>query len=402
MMREEEFVVVVGMVILSILYVQPLMAFGVRQARRMRGGKPRLMGLQWSNPASQLRITMGLHGPQNVLASMTLVEMLRTGSHVGTAVYAMDMIEMTEQSRAALVFREDTNQVMVADSEVIELREQIGAALDAHLEASGGEEITLSRSLAISSFADMHDDICGSAQDNLSVLIVLPFHKSQKPDGGMDEGHTGFRTVNQNVLQNAPCTIGILVDRGLGSSNNRSRSEVSMNVVTIFIGGGDDREALACAGIIAQHPAIHLTVFRLIQDTEAIAADGPGRRIFAAMPQRGMEMQVDDEYFAGFYEHYITNGSVGYMEKHVKHGAEAVKILREMEGEYQLFIIGQGSQRNSILTAGLSEWAELPELGPIGDILASSDFPLTASVLIIQQHNPARDSKYISDEFMPF
>lgn len=75
---------------------------------------------------------------------------------------------------------------MVADREVIELREQIWVALDALLEASGNEDIMLSQSLAISSFAYMHDDICGGAQDNLFVLIVLPFNKSKKPDGRMD------------------------------------------------------------------------------------------------------------------------------------------------------------------------------------------------------------------------
>lgn len=64
-----------------------------------------------------------------------------------------------------------------------------------------------------------------------------------------------------------------------------------------------------------------------------------------------MEMKVDNEYFAGFHEQYITKGSFFYMEKYVKHVVEMVKILREMSREYQLFIIEQGSERNSILSS---------------------------------------------------
>ncbi|KAK4400397.1 Cation/H(+) antiporter 15 [Sesamum angolense] len=40
----------------------------------------------------------------------------------------------------------------------------------------------------------------------------------------------------------------------------------------------------------------------------------------------------------------------------------------------------------SPFTAGLSDWSECPELGAIGDLLASSDFVATYSVLVLQQY----------------
>ena len=40
----------------------------------------------------------------------------------------------------------------------------------------------------------------------------------------------------------------------------------------------------------------------------------------------------------------------------------------------------------SPLTAGLTDWSECPELGAIGDMLASSDFAATVSVLVLQQY----------------
>lgn len=129
-------------------------------------------------------------------------------------------------------------------------------------------------------------------------------------------------------------------------------------------------------------------------------AAGPGRRILTAVTDEDKKMKVDDDYFASFYEQHIAKKGVGYMEKHVINGVEAVATLRQLEGSYHLFIVGKGREQDSMLTAGMSERAECPELGPIGDILASSDFSVTTSVLVIQQYDTTKDSKLLGDEFM--
>ena len=96
-------------------------------------------------------------------------------------------------------------------------------------------------------------------------------------------------------------------------------------------------------------------------------------------------MQVDDKLFAEFYWKHVAGGGrgMGYLEKHVADGAELVAVLRSLQSEYRLFMVGRGRDRSSVLTDGLDEWAECLELGPVGDILASSDFSPTASMLIV-------------------
>ena len=37
----------------------------------------------------------------------------------------------------------------------------------------------------------------------------------------------------------------------------------------------------------------------------------------------------------------------------------------------------------------MADWIECPELGPIGDLLASKDFQTTASVLVVQSYGRA-------------
>lgn len=67
-------------------------------------------------------------------------------------------------------------------------------------------------------------------------------------------------------------------------------------------------------------------------------------------------------------------------------GKDTVEVLREIKNMYSLFIVGKGKRGHSPLTTGMSDWEECPELGIVGDILASSEFNIGGSVLIIQQH----------------
>lgn len=83
---------------------------------------------------------------------------------------------------------------------------------------------------------------------------------------------------------------------------------------------------------------------------------------------------------------YIKSGKVGYVEKHVNNGSETVKALREIGNMYSLFLVGKGKWGHSPMTTGMSDWEECPELGVVGDVLASPEFNIGGSVLIIQQH----------------
>jgi len=123
----------------------------------------------------------------------------------------------------------------------------------------------------------------------------------------------------------------------------------------------------------------------------------------AALGQEEAQMQVDDKFFAKFYWKHVAGGGrgMGYLEKHVADGAELVAVLRGLQSEYRLFMVGRDRDWSSVLTEGLDEWAECLELGPVGDILASSDFSPTASVLIVQQYDAKKHYKVIDDEFLP-
>jgi len=68
-------------------------------------------------------------------------------------------------------------------------------------------------------------------------------------------------------------------------------------------------------------------------------------------------------------------------------GGEIVDSLKEIGDMYSLFRVGKGGRGQSSLTIGMSDWEECRT---VGDVLASSDFDIHGSVLIVQQHRDAK------------
>ncbi|XP_052139244.1 cation/H(+) antiporter 28 [Oryza glaberrima] len=419
---DKSFMAIIFMVAVNVA-TTPMVGMAIASWAR-RSVQWRLMGLQHHDPATELRLVVGLQGPQDVATLAFLMEALRWGGGNGElAVYAVDMVQLTDQTAAAIVKGGGFDGVTVVDEEVSEMRKQIGEALDAYQGDDGA--VRVRRVLALSSFTDMHSDICICAEEAMAALVLLPFHKRQRreDDGGAMDMEPprplGFRLVNQKVLQLAPCSVGILVDRHRHVDAAASQSQ-SQGVVVVFIGGADDREALTLASFMSKHASVRLTALRVVQNATAQARARARTSLFesskssrragasssssasSVLGQEEVQAQVDDKFFAEFYRKHVAGSkAIGYMEKHVGDGAELVAVLRALQAEYRLFVVGRGSDRRSVLTEGLEEWAECLELGPVGDILASSDFSSTASVLIVQQYDAKKHYKVIDEEFMP-
>lgn len=167
----------------------------------------------------------------------------------------------------------------------------------------------------------------------------------------------------------------------------------------IFIGGKDDREALAFAGRVACHPGVKLTVIRFLLEAGGDSVSSLITMARANTLEHQEEMKVDDECFADFYDRHVAGGHVAYMEKYLTNSGQTFSTLRSLEAQYGLFIVGRGGRVNSLLTVGMNDWEECPELGPIGDILSASDFSATASVFVIQQHSLKGELDGLQEEF---
>ena len=128
--------------------------------------------------------------------------------------------------------------------------------------------------------------------------------------------------VNRKVLEHAPCSVGILVDRDLGGTAQVSASNVSSIITVPFFGGCDDREALSYGARMAEHPGISLVAIRFLfhPDTqEALTPD----------PHPYSNSSLDENFLAEFKNKTSHNSSVKLEERVVKNAAEAIEIIRE-------------------------------------------------------------------------
>lgn len=79
----------------------------------------------------------------------------------------------------------------------------------------------------------------------------------------------------------------------------------------------------------------------------------------------------------------------------VNNGEETLGAIRSIDISHELVIVGRGQGTALPLLAGLTDRSDCPELGAVGDILASSDFVSAVSVLVVQQYQGADEQDEI-------
>jgi len=150
---------------------------------------------------------------------------------------------------------------------------------------------------------------------------------------------------------------------------------------------------------MAGHPFVTLTVIRFIAGENATDASQPldyldrtGNNThgeatsLTILTQNEKEKQLDNQFLYAFQQRTAHDASVHYTEMVSNSGEETISLLRQFHRDFDLYVVGRGDSVLSPLTTGLAEWSDCPELGSMGDVLITSDFAVSTSVLVIQQH----------------
>ncbi|XP_017407743.1 cation/H(+) antiporter 2 [Vigna angularis] len=344
----------------------------------------------------ELRILACVYDPRQVSAILATVLAIHGSGVSPSTTYLMHLIELVKKIKSNLLYHEKETADLSDDedyggNDVVE----INNSLDTF---TAETKILVHQRRAVSSFPSLYEDVCNEAEDLQVSIVLLPFHKHQRIDGKLESGKEGIRITNQKVLRHAPCSVGIIVERGLARVPGFSQlvaSEGIQNIATLFFGGPDDREAIAWSLRISGSPRVNLTIIRFLltsssQNEQIESGQSEEKEILMSLSGEETVNEIDNTFMVDFYNRYVTSGQIGYVEKFVKHGAETVDALKEIGDMYSLFIVGKGGRGQSSLTIGMSDWEECPELGTVGDVLASSDFDIHGSVLIVQQHRDVK------------
>jgi hypothetical protein len=242
-------------------------------------------------------------------------------------------------------------------------------------------------------------------------VLLVPYHKEQHYDGKMVCRWEDRRRLCLGALERAPCTVAVLADRPFrrgGTSfqlptkistseetlgNPRDdRAAAPTHVAAIFLGGPDDREAMALACRLAKNDTVSLTTIRFVRRSkhdghvQATRAHNHADEEVSVVVDTGVDGDDPDEScMAAFHREYVAKELASYVEKAVIAPEDVVQALRGMAGAYALVVVGRGGRQPAELVAGLEGWVECAEVGPVGDILASDESLEMGSVIVVQQ-----------------
>ncbi|KAH0643737.1 hypothetical protein KY290_033475 [Solanum tuberosum] len=339
--------------------------------------------IQKARMEEELRVLACIHGTHDIPSVINLLGSSHSTPASPITVFALQVVELVGRGSSMLeVHNSGKRGSRSLGHEETQTRQIITAFDNYELRSDG---VMVQVLTARSALSTMDEDMCNIAKDKRVAFIILPFHKQRGIEGEMEDVNPEIRAVNEGVLANAPCSVGILIDRGLSET-----SDYAKNIVVLFFGGADDREALAYALRMVDRPDTRLTVVKFIPDEGASDIE---QTEFAdeshvnVQIDKESEKLMDDEFLNRFKISTANDKSVTYIELLLNDVEEAVKAIKLMDQHnYDLYIVGKGRGVVSPLTAGLVDWCDCPELGAIGDLLVTSEFDSTFSVLVMQQY----------------
>ncbi|XP_042437145.1 cation/H(+) antiporter 15-like [Zingiber officinale] len=375
---DEAFAVIVMTSLVLTSLVTPAVRYLHRPVRRRLGYKRRT--LQRSSADAELRVLACVHNTRNVPSILSLLRLSSPTKRSPIFVYALHLIELTGRASSLLIVHNaatsgGSRKHAAAANE--HPSDHISHAFQSYEQQA--TSISVQTLTIISPYATMHEDVCGLAEEKHVVLILLPFHKQQTVDGGMEPIDPSIKALNENMLLGSPCSVGVLVDRGLSSKSRSGRN--SYSVAQLFFGGPDDREALAYTARMAENTCVNLTVVRFVHGEAAASA--------ARSAEGLQDEQLDNSFLTEFRLRKVGEELATYSENAVNNAEEMMEVIRTIDsGRYDLFVVGRRQCEAALeLMAGLADWTECPELGTLGDFLASADSATTtASVLVVQQY----------------
>ncbi|KAH0928621.1 hypothetical protein HID58_014348, partial [Brassica napus] len=426
-LNDETFAILVLMALFTTFITTPTVMAIYKPAR---GTHRKLKDLSASEDSTkeELRILACLHGPANVSSLISVIESIRTTkvtflyiclfvskSMLQLKLFVMHLMELTERSSSIIMVQKARKNgfPFVQRYRHGECHSSVIGGFQAYRQLG---RVAVRPITAVSPLPTMHEDICHMAETKRVTMIILSFHKRWNVDHGHSHHHHhqdggdgnvpenvghGWRLVNQRVLKNAPCSVAVLVDRGLGSieaqSSNIDGSNVVERVCVIFFGGPDDREALELAGRMAEHPAVKVTVIRfLVRETlrsNAVTlrpAPSKCKEKNYAFLTNNVDPEKEKELDEGALEDFKNKWKemVEYKEKEPNNIIEETLSIGQSQ-DFDLIVVGRGRLPSAEVATLAERQAEHPELGPIGDVLASSINQIIPSILVVQQHNKA-------------
>lgn len=332
---------------------------------------------------SEFRIVTCLHNEGNVCGMTTLLEACNPVPQSPLCVYVIHLVELLGKSAPILLpinYRQNRKFLSVNYPDT----NHIMRAFENYSKNSGGP-VTVLPYVNVAPYKSMLDAVCNLAQDKMVPLIVIPFHENDHIDLS---GHvaTSIRKLNTRFQARVPCTLGILVDRYSRLGVNNDHSKTYFHVGIFFIGGPDDREALALGIRMSERADMKVSLFRFI----VMNKKPRGCKIESSREDQldleEAEEMLDEGLIDEFKSMKFGIGNVSWYEIMVGEGVEVMDAIRSLEGNYDLVMVGRRHNIESLKDEEMGNFIENVQiLGIFGDMLSSTEFCIGMVPVLVTQ-----------------
>ncbi|KAL0419177.1 UNVERIFIED_CONTAM: Cation/H(+) antiporter 15 [Sesamum radiatum] len=362
---EEVYAIMIISVVATTGLISPIVKFLYDPSKRFVAYKRRT--LLHSRRNDELRILACIHQEEDVHSIISLLQVSNTTRDSPINLVVLHLVKLTARASSLLIAHRQRDKPPRNPTQ----SERIFNAFKTFEQDYPGL-FRVHCYKGISPFMTMHNDVCTLAQEKRTTLIILPFRK-QWTSGGTMQSSRAYRHLNKCVFDQAPCSVGILIDHRILKSPYVITEHSAFRVVVLFFGGVDDREALAYAQRISDHTCVRLTVLRFTTPSPTEIVGGT---------ERGKILDAD--ILSNFKLRTQHTEDITYREKMVTSGMDVIMVARSVVNTYNLVMVGRRHGDSPIMLQ-LAKWNERGELGAIGEILAATELKGEASILVVQQ-----------------
>ncbi|CAN1812182.1 Cation/H(+) antiporter 3 [Linum perenne] len=333
--------------------------------------------IQFASQNSELPVLVCAHKQEDAVAAIKMLEFWNPTRHSPLSIFGLCLQELVSSYTPQMINHQLGQKIV--DSEATDGRihgSQPILHVFTYFKTELKKLVQVNAFTAISPLKLMYEDICWISFDKAVCIIILPFHKKWNGKGQMIHESNELRSLNVTVLDRAPCSVGILIDRRKNHGLNSMFTSVPMyRVVVLFFGGADDREALAIGGRMAGSPRVRLTVVRFR------CGDGE----IGSRNDQSWDEVFDEESMRMLRQDTAGAENVKIVEQKVRDGSDTSQVIQSMGDNLEMVIVGRRHEEEMDALSGLAAWSELPELGVVGDILVGHEISSSVSVLVVQQ-----------------
>ncbi|WOL03673.1 cation/H(+) antiporter 15-like [Canna indica] len=323
--------------------------------------------LQHLHPHEKFSVVASMLNEDPVPILLNLIEASSVDEQTAVCIFALHLVELGGRANSSLISHRNRSN---GDFNTAQMNRLLKAFIN-YEKKKDSAAVVVHPFTAICPYITMHQDICSLAMEKNVPLTIVPFPR--KDVGANRELDNAARSVVPHVLLQSPCSVGILVHHALTSSRPFVLENFRYRVRVLFWGGNDDREALSYARRMARHAGVQVSVTRFLPFCNE---------------KEDKDLSWDEMIFKEFARENVNNERVMVEEVAVRDIGQTISAIKAMERDCDLVMVGRRKSRSTLLDEAMQEWMESPELGAVGDMLASSDFADSSfSVLVIQQHD---------------